>query len=441
MSKTRLRTRATFAVSRTIGVTEYSTKAAGVFFRSYSNYTATPGSDVTSMERTWDKLHPGPPFTSGGPFDCYKSTYPVDMVEGEADYYFVHPGGTTYRYRGGFLPAGFGTKPLSHNDCKNVGLIGPYDRDFGDNYSYGAAAWNKFRPKTSGFDAATALGELRELPGMLADAAKTFSKAFISMGGKKTDLFMPKSIAKEFLGYNFGWVPFVNDLRKLRKTYHAYDRILRRLRRQNNQWVRKGGIVLHTGEVTDRQDNFALDAPAIWPAPPTQLVRFPYSGRPNKWGNTTFETHHETDIWFEGSFKFHIPWMSGGGLPNWRTFQAHQQVYGLRISPSVVWNLTPWSWLADWFTNAGDIIDNVTAINADRLVARYAYIMGRSRVKRLNASTIHFKSGTVNCLWHQLIDVKRRQSASPFGFSLDTESFSKYQWSILAALGLSRGHR
>lgn len=392
------------------------------------------------IERCWDELHPGPPYLKGGPLAIFKSVNPWHQVQGSA----VHTrrvGSIQYTYSGGFLPSSFGTGSITKPDLQDVGISGIYGPNFGDPSSYGASAYNRFRPKTSGWDAATFLGELRELPKMLADNAKKFDKLFRGSGGKRSDLFMPKALAGNWLEYHFGWVPFVSDLNKMYNTYQNYDRILRRLRRQNDHWTRKGGTILSNYEVTDRVDLFSQDAPSVWPTPPTPLVNFPYPSRPNKWGNTYYETQTETEIWFRGSFKFHIPMFSGLGAARYSKLRAMQQVYGLRISPSVIWNLTPWSWLIDWFTNVGDVIDNVTAITLDRLVSRYAYIMGRSKQKRFNSSTIHFRDGSQNFLWCQQIDVKRRASASPFGFSLSPDDFSAKQWSILAALGLQQGRR
>lgn len=436
----RLRERARFMQpSFTVGKIEYFDLAMNRFFYSPQNRNIFSGQDVAEVEKTIDELHYGPPYTSGGPFENYKSEYPYDQIQGNA-VYNKKVGLTTYRYTGGFVPSGFGTAAFPYSDLKNVGTSGPYGPGYGDPSSYGAQAWNRFRPKTSGFDGATFLGELKDLPGMLKSAAKQANDIYKTLGGKRSsNPLMPKELAKHYLEHNFGWSPFINDLKKLYKTYQDQDRIYRRLQRQNGNWLKKGGIVLETGTVTDKQDTFAEDAPYVWPALPTALLAFPYSGRPNKWGNTLFETQTEQKIWFEGSFRYYLPGLNTSGSQNWNYIHSIVQIYGLRVSPSTIWNLTPWSWLADWFGNVGDVVDNITATIYDRLLARYAYLMSTSRRKRFNASVVHTCNGAVNCLWHQRIEAKHRVSASPFGFSLQAGQLSAYQWSILAALGMSRG--
>lgn len=438
MSLGRLRSRADFFEVTHAGDVDYIFYTGQNIFHQTYNYVPLAGQEQVYTEKTYDALHPGPPYKTGGDFLSFKSNNPWNQVQGTG-FYSRKVGLTTYQYKGGFLPTSFGADQISNQHLKDVGIAGPYGPDYGDPSSYGASAYNRFRPKTSGFDGATAIGELRDLPGMLKSASKKFDHIYRGMGGSRKHLFMPKQLASDYLEYTFGWVPFLSDLGKLYNTYQNYDKILRRLRRQNNHWVKKGGSVLTKNEVTNREDLYLQDAPAVKPALVTYLYDFPYSGRPNKWGNTIYETQTETDIWFEGCFKYYIPQLSDFGASRYSLIRNYMQVYGLRISPSLVWNLTPWTWLADWFANTGDIIDNVTAAVQDRLVTKYAYIMGSSRRKRFNSSVIHLVGGSVNCLWHQRVDVKRRVSASPFGFSLKVDDFSTSQWAILTALGLSRG--
>jgi hypothetical protein len=115
------------------------------------------------------------------------------------------------------------------------------------------------------------------------------------------------------------------------------------------------------------------------------------------------------------------------------------RMFGLRITPSLVYNLTPWSWMADWFGNVGDNIDNYTASQDDNLTAKYAYIMKTITEEVINDSYI--KCGGTEVLglrWRRGVVAKTRVQASQFGFSITMPEFSAWQWSILAALGFSR---
>jgi len=118
-------------------------------------------------------------------------------------------------------------------------------------------------------------------------------------------------------------------------------------------------------------------------------------------------------------------------------------VLGVKLTPEVLWNLAPWSWLADWFANIGDIIAINTALGSDNLVLRYGYFM-RHTTRTLNAdhsgvNFTKFHPGPVT--FQAKLEEKQRVRSTPYGFGLNTDSFTTQQWAILAALGLTKGDR
>jgi hypothetical protein len=103
-----------------------------------------------------------------------------------------------------------------------------------------------------------------------------------------------------------------------------------------------------------------------------------------------------------------------------------------------VWELTPWSWLADWFTNVGDVVANMSTGYAENLAAQYAYVMGTTQISTCWDTSLNTKQGVIHNSSGYTETYKHRVGASPFGFGLTSNDFSARQWSILAALGLSR---
>jgi hypothetical protein len=108
----------------------------------------------------------------------------------------------------------------------------------------------------------------------------------------------------------------------------------------------------------------------------------------------------------------------------------------------------PWSWLVDWFTGFGHIVNNATQIADDHLAAQYAYIMLHKTTKSVREiscklNTVDNYAGTaktystIQVAAHTLQESKTRVPASPFGFNFSLP-FSNRQLSILTALGLSR---
>jgi hypothetical protein len=375
--------------------------------------------NVYGDKKVWDEIcvdeiHKGPPYRQGGPLDIwsfstdyYTPKYPVDARR------FL------WRYAGQFLPAQSPAQWLDYGTADLYRLSGEDDIS-----SYGATGWNKFRPTNSSADLAVFLGEIQEVPRMLKTTAKGFRDLWKSMGGSMSG-FGPKSVADHWLNTQFGWFPFLNDLRKFHKTTVNLDRRMKQLRRDNNHWVRRGGSVTAS---SGADEVYSQDlASGLWPVPSSALISYPN-------GSSSVTIRKSQTVWFSGAFKYWIPSLEG---PNWKA-RALAQIYGALPSPALVWELTPWSWLVDWVSNAGDVISNMTSMAYDNLAARYAYIMGTTTTTSEYRGTLNLLQGPVTGVWTASLTRKQRTGASPFGFGLTGGDFTARQWSILSALGISK---
>jgi hypothetical protein len=120
------------------------------------------------------------------------------------------------------------------------------------------------------------------------------------------------------------------------------------------------------------------------------------------------------------------------------------KIFGLELTPEVAWNLSPWSWAADWFTNAGDVISNLTDWATDGLVLRYGYVMEHTIAS--NTYTFVGKTGFSNTSVRPspvtlVTETKRRVKANPFGFGVTWGGLSPRQLAITAALGITNAMR
>lgn len=119
------------------------------------------------------------------------------------------------------------------------------------------------------------------------------------------------------------------------------------------------------------------------------------------------------------------------------------RIYGFRPSPAVVYNAIPWSWLVDWFTNLGHVIENMDGGVADRLAADYFYLM-RTWESINNRFVTGFFEGhngknvTVTATASGYRARKLRVPGNPFGFDVAQKDLSPMQLSILGALGYSK---
>ena len=123
-------------------------------------------------------------------------------------------------------------------------------------------------------------------------------------------------------------------------------------------------------------------------------------------------------------------------------------LFGLNPTPSLLWEVLPWSWLIDWFSNVGDVVSNMSSNAVDNLVAHYAYVMRTQTVQTTYTAYYKCDTGTTGaykcsggegtCTATKLTVTKSRAKATPYGFGVSFGGLSAYQVSILGALGMSR---
>jgi hypothetical protein len=126
--------------------------------------------------------------------------------------------------------------------------------------------------------------------------------------------------------------------------------------------------------------------------------------------------------------------------------QRYNHLYGILPTPEVIWNLTPWSWAADWVTSMGDIMSNISMLLTDGLVMKYGFVMEHSSTTKtysISGLRLHQGANTIPYTgWQRFsTESKLRRRATPYGFGLTSEEFSPRQWAILVALGLSKGSK
>lgn len=244
------------------------------------------------------------------------------------------------------------------------------------------------------------------------------------MGGHKRS-FTPKYVANHWLNTQFGWLPFISDLRKFYNTAKNLDRSMNQIKRDNGKWIRREGVV-HASSKSE--EIFSGRGTAHRPILVSPLYEDYNSGY------HSIRLNVSQKVWCSFAFRYWIPntesWL-------WRG-RAVGSLFGVNLSPSLLWELTPWSWLADWVSNAGDVIDNMDNHLADNLAAKYAYVMGTTTGSFVVDSMANFRGGPLRSSWTYEFSRKKREVANPFGFGLTSNDLSARQWSILAALGISK---
>jgi hypothetical protein len=362
-------------------------------------------SDTVNFHSMYHTRNRAGKYDSGGPFNVtkkFRNIKPSNSVTVWAANN-RHPA-----YIGGFIPQGvlgsgdFGFDPI----WSNLEVLG-------SDFIFQA------RPDKPVMGLANALFELKDVPGML-------KQRFLDRG--------LNSIFDYHLALQFGWKPLLNDMRNFYSTHVMMKKRLNKLLEDNGKPVHR--VIRRpkrsvSGLVYEQTGGRALN---LWPVLPT------YCYGDEALTHTKVEQVVENEDWFSGQFRYWLP--DKGDMPDWQyTAMMTGRLYGLNVTPGDVYAAMPWSWLIDWFTNAGDIISNLDAGVSDRMIMDYAYVMGAQRNFLRATCTGAFKAtpdggdAVATAVLEQGWVTKRRISATPFGFGVTEDSLTPGQLSILGALG------
>ncbi len=329
------------------------------------------------------------------------------------------------------------TGPLVLQDSTNTGTgSSPVQRSAWRDPSpvdlnvYGQKAIRQTIPTNSVANLSLSLAEiLREgVPALIG------SKLLGSAGLQQRSAIV-RNAGDEYLNSVFGWAPLVREVTALARAARESSRIIQQYSRDSDRFVRRK--MRFPTELTNSEvDLGGLNGNNMLPNfIPGQLL---YGGSVKMLTRTT------RDVWFSGAYQYSLssdPSILGQAA---RIEQQANHLLGSRITPAVLWNLAPWSWLSDWFLNVGSVLQTASSLQSDGLVIRYGYLMCTTTVDRIiSASDVQSLS-----TWNPKAFVttyrstrKERVRSTPFGFGLTGAQITESQWAILGALGLTKAPR
>lgn len=397
------------------------------------------------FEKCWDQTNPGPPFMTGGPLTSVKTSLPHHVIKGVGVYESpinsdpVDQGFGTghHRYTGGWGDPDFFGDNWNESKYSTLGYDQSDPNIFKPLGLLAAGAYAKLRPKIEHAGMGVALAEARDIPRMMKGTAKQFSDIWNAMGGRSSGgIMQPKRLSNDFLNIQFGWIPFLNDMRQFYDVYQNSKKYIARLRRDNNQWVKR----YRNDKIIESETYISFEpGNRVNPGPGFQLGAALYSNNPQ----SHLIQRTSTQVWYEGRFKYYrseFDESRPGSDSLFGDIQRQMTLYGARISPSNIYKATPWTWLIDWFTNVGDVVDRASDAGMDGVVSKYMYLMHHDVREIILRQFLHMKyGGTLTMDFSRKADIKRRVSAdTPYGFGLTWETLSPRQLAILGALGISR---
>lgn len=304
------------------------------------------------------------------------------------------------------------------------GLTGPQLNAFG------ARAINATAPTKPQANLFTAVGELTfdGLPKLIGHSADFAAQA---------NHF--RSLGSEYLNVTFGWMPFVSDLLAVVRSLRNASSIILQLERDATRWVRRGFRIDPEFEEVS-QSTFSSPNGALIGLQGTPAAAFFSSGRQSR---TTVSTSRYRELYFKGCYTYHFETATSRLDEIRRFLDMSDKLLGTALTPEALWNLAPWSWLVDWYGNIGQVLGNASLLSTDALVLRYGYVMCLTRERNTYSNPdIHFKTGGPGTVTNTFTRLrKERFQAGPYGFGFTTADLTPRQWSILAALGLTKSPR
>jgi len=363
----------------------------------------------------------------GGPFHTRKYNWHSDNTHADfshmvrSEFNTAYPNGrywTEARYQGPYFPMA-----PSRMDWP----ILP-EPDYNRLDEFGATAIARCSPSNPAADLTTTVGEF------LGEGIPALIGGTLQKWRGLSDRDRRKAIGEEYLNLEFGWKPLINDLLAISKAIVTADLIFNQYRRDSGRLVRRSydfpDDVHHDIKQVDS------DTSPYWSPGNSLLLDVPNINKGKVYREETLTVRR----WFRGAFTYYVP--PADSLRNAMALAAIQarKVLGLSLTPDTVWNLAPWSWAIDWFSNSGDVLSNWTDWAIDNQVLAYGYMMEHS----LQTYTWTFLGP--NGIWGagnpypftKTCEVRVRRKATPYGFGLTWDDFSARQKAIIAALGLSR---
>jgi hypothetical protein len=295
------------------------------------------------------------------------------------------------------------------------------------------------------------LVELKDLPGSVLSARASLIdlKRLSELIPRKalTAIFAAKSarhVPQEYVSFWFGWRQTYNDILGLLSIPYPLSKEVNYLVERNGKATTLRSFKKFPGSVTTTP-SFSYD--------PNNL-----SSDSLAESQVTVSTRHDRvhtmRLAINATFDF-----PSIGEPSFRTDFFLRK---LGVVPTItdLYNLTPWTWLLDWFTGLGNYIEVIDTINTDPSLINFGFLTGitegkvstthRSRTQNViqRAYTPPFSSSTLTTdVWHTHTSVMEyklqirknlRTVLNGVRSTAELSSLTTYQQSILGAILLSR---
>jgi len=262
----------------------------------------------------------------------------------------------------------------------------------------------------------TIVKNLQKYADQMADMRKAVRKTAKYAGG-------------EYLNSVFGWAPLIRDFEAAIKVLIAVDSII-----YGSAYRRKRVIEWDHQIMVDSNVTSSRTAYLSTPQTPTAMANI---GIERRW-TLDYNIHLSARL---------VPFARPGLGANKFIDEAEEKIHQLGLwYPALGWDVLPYSWLIDWFTNLGASITNAQTygtapgmVNID-----YAYATSRTTAYCEASSsmagwvTVGTQERMLRGTAKTISIASNRFPVSPFGPGVDFSALKDWQVYILTALGIAK---
>lgn len=236
------------------------------------------------------------------------------------------------------------------------------------------------------------IGELRDFP------------LLIQRGGDS----LIQKFGKQTLNREFGWKPLASDLRKLMDFQKVVLERMKEIDRLESEGGLKRTVTLWKGSTISSYDVITQSGDKL-------------------------TCHHYLDYCTQTEIKGFVVWKPS--FPQIkqgeRLAKIMDTILGLRFDISTLWNIIPWTWLIDWFSNVGDILE----ASRNQMEATHSSIQLMTHSK----TTIQGPSSVTGISpFNGTLETKTRRTVAGVTLEAHLPFLSTGQISILGSIGVTR---
>lgn len=267
--------------------------------------------------------------------------------------------------------------------------------------------------------------------------------------------YVPKSsrdVGGAYLNMVFGLKLFANDLRQAAQAIVDSEKIINQFLLDASKQVHRTRYKVIQEGLAQATSNGVLNGTSVVAFPPYTPVRVQLEKLSNNRyftlaGNTLVTCHWKESVRSFATFEY-FAFDPDGFLGRINSYgQKARILLGLSGDAPTIWELTRFSWMADWFYDIGGLLAYQESVASDSLVSSRTGFVYESVVNGVLHVTLpptyyggrYWSSEPTGWQIPYSLRDQIRLKGSPYDMGVDTSALSPQQIFILAALGLTKG--